>query len=197
MKSPKVTKKTVEQEIDLKEIFGVDLTDSPALKEAVGQAIIDYMLERTAKGKGIKFGSGGNGSEVDLKSPYSKPYQKSLQFKAAGKKANEITMQLTGDMVASVDLVPAASANKIKIAIQDELQVLKAFNHITGDTVPERPWFGVSKDELKQIGVKFKSDFDSLKVKDAMTPMEQKALDLMATIRESDGAGVVSSDEEL
>jgi hypothetical protein len=194
MKSPKVTKKIIEQEIDLGEIFGIDATDSPALKEALGQAIIDRITQRTEAGKGLKFTSGGNASEIKLKSPYSQAYVKSREFKAAGKKASEITMELTGDMLAAVDVV-STSGNKIKVAITDELQVLKAFNHITGDTVPERPWFGISKDELKDIGIKFKSDLDALQTKDLVTPRQQRLLDLLDTIRGSAGKGVVTVDE--
>lgn len=194
MKSPKVTKRTIEQEIDLGEIFGADLTDATALKEALGQAIIDRVLERTESGRGLKFGAGGSASEVKLKSPYSPTYVNSREFKAAGKKAGEVTMELTGDMVAAVDVL-STSGNKIKFGITDELQVLKAFNHITGDTVPERPWFGISKDELKDIGIKFKSDIEALKFRDLETPAEKRALELLEAIRESIGKGVVSVDE--
>ncbi len=194
MKSPKVTKKTIEQEIDLLEVFGVDLTDSPGLKSAIGQAIIDQVVRRTESGKGLQFTSGGNASEVDLKSPYSKAYQKSLQFKAAGKKATEITMELTGDMVASVDLLPSAG-RKIKFGITDELQVLKAYNHITGDTVPKRPWFGISKAELKDIASQFSSELEALKTKDLSNPRMQKLLELLDEMGASDGADVVSVDD--
>jgi hypothetical protein len=191
MKSPKVTKKTIEQEIDLFEIFGVDMTDAPALKAQIGQAIIDRIVERTESGKGLRFSSSGSATEVDLKSPYSKAYQKTREFKAAGKKADEITMELTGDMVASVDIMPGAG-RKIKIGITDDLQVLKAFNHITGDTVPKRPWFGISKAELKEIGQQFKSDIDSLATKDLTTDSQQALLDLLDGISDSSGRGVVT-----
>jgi hypothetical protein len=189
VKSPKVTKKIIEQEIDLMEIFGIDATDADTLKNAIGQAIIDRIQKRTESGKGLEFGSRGSASEVKLKSPYSKAYTKTREFKAAGKKANEITMELTGDMVASVDML--APGNKIKIQITDELQVLKAYNHITGDTVPARPWFGVSKDELKSIGDQFAGEIDALKTKDIETPRTQKLLDLLNAINDSDGEDIV------
>ncbi len=184
MKSPKVTKKTIEQEINLMEIFGVDLTDDDATKQSIAQAIIDKITKRTESGVGY----GGKA----LKSPYSEAYQKSRQFKAAGKKADEITMELTGDMVASVDVLSTAG-NKVKIGITDELQVLKAYNHITGDTVPSRPWFGVSKAELQEIGDNLGLEPDS--TKDLTTSAKQKLLDLLEAINNSDGAGVVSADD--
>lgn len=189
MKSPKVSKKIIEQEIDLMEIFGIDATDADSLKNALGQAIIDRIQARTESGKGLQFGAGGRATEIKLKAPYSKEYQKSREFKAAGKKANEVTMELTGDMVASVDM--QAPGNKIKIQITDETQVLKAYNHIVGDTVPARPWFGISKDELKSIGQQFATEIDSLKTKDLETPRTQKLLDLLAAINGSDGGDVI------
>lgn len=193
MKSPKVTKKIIEQEIDLMEIFGIDATDAESLKNAIGQAIIDRITERTESGRGLQFAGRGKATEVKLKAPYSKAYQKSREFKAAGKKANEITMELTGDMVASMDL--DAPGNKIKIQITDELQVLKAYNHITGDTVPARPWFGISKDELKEIGSKFAAEIDAIKTKDLETPKSRKLLDLLNEINASDGEGVVDVED--
>lgn len=191
MKSPKVTKQTIEQEIDLYEVFGVDMTDAPALKAQIGQAIIDQITKRTESGRGLKFSSGGNASEVDLKSPYSVAYQKSRQFKAAGKKADEITMELTGDMVASMD-IGSSAGRKLKIEITDSLQILKAYNHITGDTVPSRPWFGISLDELTEIGSQFQSDIDALKSKDLTTSSQQSLLDLLDGIASSNGKGVVT-----
>lgn len=195
MKSPKVTKKTIEQEIDLMEMFGIDATDAPALKESLAQAIIDQITKRTGEGKGVRFGGNGNATSIKLKAPYSKQYQKSREFKAAGKKANEIDMELTGDMLASIDVI-STKGNKIKIGITDDLQILKAFNHITGDTVPERPFFGVSKTELKDIGRDFSSDMENLKVGDLTTKGQQKLLDLLEAINSSDGEGVVSADGE-
>lgn len=189
MKSPKVTKKTIEQVIDLGDIFGIDATDAPALKEAMAQAIIDHIVSRTEDGKA--YGGG------KLKAPYSKPYQESRPFKAAGKKANEITMELTGDMLAAIDVLDTVG-NKIKIGISDELQVLKAFNHQTGDTVPRRPFFGVTKSELEQIGNEFAGEIDRLvKAKDLTTPRQQKLLDLIDSLTGSSGDDVVSADDSF
>lgn len=193
MSAPKVTKETIEQEIDLGDAFGVDLSDADGLKQAIAQAMIDRMTARTENGKGLKFTSGGNAREVDLHKPYSKEYVNSLEFKAAGKKRNDINMTLKGDMLASVDVL-STTGNKIKIGIDDELQILKAYNHITGDTVPSRPWFGVSKKDLDEIGQEFESDIQALRVQQAVTPMEQRALDLMDQIKNSDG-GFASIDD--
>jgi hypothetical protein len=159
LKSPKVSLKAIEQEIDLSEFFpGVDFSGERALKEAIGQAIIDRIASRTEAGDSMSFGPGGQGRPGTLKSPYSKGYQKSLQFKAAGKKATKVNMELTGDMVASMDL-EIGSDGKFKVVLPED-QVPKAYNHITGDTVPKRPWFGISKGELNDILDGFRPDIE-------------------------------------
>lgn len=186
MKSPKVSKKTFEQVIDLGEIFGVDATDAPALKEALAQAIVDYMVKRTEDGKA--YGGGA------LKKPYSDAYIKSREFKAAGKSKNEVNMELTGDMLASIGVI-STSGNKIKIGIDDGDQILKAFNHQTGDTVPKRPFFGVTKSDLDKIGSDFEADFENLaSTADKTTPRQQKLLDLLGDIQGSSSFGGLDVD---
>jgi hypothetical protein len=144
LKKPKVSLKAIEQEIDLKEIFGVDLSEADGLKKAIGQVLLDKMLTRVEGGQGI----GG----VKLKSPYSKVYSDSLEFKAAGKSRGSVNMSLTGDMLAGIDFED--SGNKITFKIAED-QVEKAYNHITGDTVPRRPFFGFTAAELKEIKREF------------------------------------------
>lgn len=144
MARPKVSLKAIEQEIDLEELFGVDLSEADGLKKAIGQVLLDKMLTRVEGGQGI----GG----VKLKSPYSKKYAESVEFKAAGKSRGSVNMSLTGDMLASIDF--EESGNKITLKIAED-QVEKAYNHITGDTVPKRPFFGFSNAELKEIKKEF------------------------------------------
>jgi hypothetical protein len=150
VKAPTITLRKIEQEIDLEDFFpGVDFSQERSLKESIGQAIIDRIASRTEAGDGMKFSASGQGRSVALKSPYSKPYVDSLEFKAAGKKKNKVNMSLTGDMLAAMG-IEVGSDGKFTITLDDD-QVPKAFNHLTGDTVPERPWFGISKAELKSI----------------------------------------------
>lgn len=156
MKAPKVTKAEISQTIDLEKDLGIDLSEDEGLKQAIGQAIIDKIIERTNQGKGIEF-SGDTARTVKLKSPYSDKYADSLKFKAAGKDQNDVNMRLTGDMLASVDVL-SVGINTITIGIADDKEKLKAFNHITGDTVPKRPWFGIGKQELLEIKRDFKED---------------------------------------
>lgn len=151
MKAPKVSLDKIEQEIDLSEFIDFDFTDERSLKEAIGQAIIDKIVERTGDGIGV------NGKR--LKSPYSKEYSHSLEFKAAGKKPNKVNMELTGDMLASLDVL-ALDGSKIIVEVGDPDQIPKAYNHIVGDTVPKRNWFGITKAEISAIIEDFRPDIE-------------------------------------
>lgn len=162
MKGPRITLSEVEQEIDLDEFFPeIDFSEERAFKEALAQAIIDRIVSRTEAGDGMKISSSGQGRPVKLYAPYSDEYSDSLEFKAAGKKRNKINMTLTGDMLAAVDVVDT-KGNRIKVGVIDDEQIPKAFNHNVGDTVPERPWFGVSKSELREILEDFRPDLERI-----------------------------------
>ena len=159
MAAPKVKKTRVSQKIDLQKEFGLDFTGRPALREIVGQAIIDKIEERTSKGQGMKF-SGGVGRPVKLKSPYSTQYKSSREYQAFNK-TGRVNMKLTGDMLGQMDVL-SHKANEIEVGLRAGKQAKKAFNHITGDTVPERPFFGVNGRELREIKREVKSDLTDL-----------------------------------
>lgn len=189
MAAPKITKKRTQQIINLEEEFGVDLRRNTALKQALGQAIIDKMLKRTSEGNGIIFTKDGKGRRVKLKSPYSDKYAESDEFKAFGKKKNKVNMELTGDMLASIDIL-RSRGNELVIGIDDPEEVEKSFNHNTGDTVPKRPFFGVSKKELREIKKEFDGD-----IKKAITArsegdrdaFQEALLGLISRIGDRDG----------
>jgi hypothetical protein len=181
--SPKVSKQIIEQEIDLKEVFGIDLAEaSRSFKESFAQSVIDLIVDRTERGQGLRFDSRGRAQAVALKSPYSDEYAESLEFKAAGKSKGRVNMTLTGDMLASVDVL-GISGNKIRIGIEDGREVLKAFNHITGDTVPSRPWFGVSTKELDSLSEQFQAEGQIQKLRRPPTPLEDKALSVVDRLK--------------
>jgi hypothetical protein len=142
----KLSESEVSQTIDLKEVFGVSLTGNEALKQTIGQAIIDRIIERTESGKSVY---GGN-----LRSPYSKAYEESDDFKAFGKKPDRVNMKLTGQMLGTLDIVET-SGSRVKIGWDDATENAKAFNHQTGDTVYKRPFFGITKKELGEIKREF------------------------------------------
>jgi hypothetical protein len=155
----KLSQDSVTQEIDLSEVVGKDISNDPLLVRKIGQGIIDYITERSAKGLGI----GGN----KLKSPYSKDYIKSLPFKAAGKSPNKVDMRLSGDMIGSLDLLEE-NGSVIKFGIDEPDQAVKGYAHQTGfeghPTIkgPKREWFGVTIDEIKKNVIpKFKSEIRS------------------------------------
>jgi hypothetical protein len=162
---PTVTKTKIEQIIDLDKEFGIDFTGKRALKLALGQAIIDKIVSRTKSGRGIRFSSSGAGQEIVLKSPYSDKYADSRDFKAFGKTKNDVNLTLTGDMLAGIEIANGSNSNKLKIKM-DEDETGKAYNHQVGDTVPERPFFGVSSNDLKSIKSEFSSEIrEALKAK--------------------------------
>lgn len=162
MSEPKLTtlsKSKIAQKIDLEEIVGKDISNDPALVAKIGQAMVDYMLERVDNGKGI----GG----VKLASPYSESYAESLDFKAAGKSKRDINMKLTGDMLSAVDFDQDGNTITLKIDAPD--QAIKAYGHQTGfeghPTIkgPKRPFFGLSLKEIKNVASEFKSEVERSK----------------------------------
>lgn len=131
--------------IDLRELFGVNFTGHDALKQAIGQAIIDKIVERTKSGKSV-YGKQFAG--------YSNEYADSPDFKAFGKSKSKINLTMSGEMLDTMDIVDVRG-DKITIGWSDDTENAKAYNHNTGDTVKKRRFFDITSDELKQI----KSDF--------------------------------------
>lgn len=155
MDAPKATLEKLSQTINLNEVIGSDISGDEKLVSKIGQAIIDYMDTRVEDGLGL--------GRKKLKSPYSKDYSESLNFKAAGKSKGHVNMRLSGDMMASVDILETIGS-KVTIGIEGD-QAPKAFNHQTGDTLPKREFFGVTKDEIKKyILDEFKDEIKAKKV---------------------------------
>lgn len=146
MADPVFKKDKVSQRFNLKEIFGVDFSNKPELKEALAQAIIEKIKTRTENGLAI-------GGKRELKKPYSDAYADSIPFKAAGKSKNNVNMTLTGDMLGLLDVIKESS-NTIEIGWDND-QAPKAYNHNVGDTVPKRPFFGLNKSEIADLKKEF------------------------------------------
>jgi hypothetical protein len=142
----KLSESEVSQTIDLKELTGVNMSEFPAAKEAIAQAFIDKIVERTQDGKDV--------DGKDFAKKYSKAYKDSLAFDAFGK-TNKVNMTLSGEMLGTIDVVES-KGNKIKIGWSDAENNAKAFNHNSGDTVPKRQFFGVTDKELAEIKREFK-----------------------------------------
>ena len=163
MARPKVNKsaKEVSQKIDLEKTFGIDFKGRRALREAIGEAILEKIRDRTEKGKAIGGKAklpafkGTKGSPA--KGKYSARYVDSDEFKSFGKNQNELNMTLTGDMLGLMDIIKQ-TGNSITLGWDDSTENAKAFNHVTGDTVPRRRFFGVTNDELKEVKREFKDE---------------------------------------
>lgn len=168
MAAPKTRGKKLSQEIDLQKEFGIDFSGKRALKELIGQKIIDRIVERTESGMGIAFDKRGAGRLKPLKKPYSKQYADSLEFKAFDKHKNQINLTLTGDMLSAIDITKQ-TGNSITIGFDDRDEELKAHGNQTGKNgkAPKmkRPFFGVNKIELNEIKKDLRSDIkEALKV---------------------------------
>jgi len=160
----KLSKSKITQTIDLNEVVGSDISSDEILVTKIGQAIIDYIDTRVEDGMGL--------GREKLKSPYTKDYSESLDFKAAGKSRGKVNMSLSDDMMSSIDIVETKGA-KITYGITDSEQAVKAYGHQTGfsghPTIPEgkykRPFFGVTKEEIKKyILDEFKDEIKAKKV---------------------------------
>ena len=160
IKEAKLTLEEVSQEIDLKQALG----EQPSyVYQSAAQDLIDYMVKRVSGGKGVE-----ENKVTKLKKPYSESYQQSLEFKAYGKEKNKINMKLTGNMLDSIDVIES-SDGVVKIGIDDPEEAAKAYNHQTGDTVPKRPFFGVTESDISKIKKIYKKEFKpSEQVKDIM-----------------------------
>lgn len=156
---------SVSLEIDLEKMFGKKIAD-PGLRRNIAESLIDIILKRTESGYGVA----GNGAEVKLKSPYSKMYTESAEFMAFDKSKTHVNMKLTGSMLASVDLIKDR-ANVIEIGIDNE-DAAKAYNHLVGDTVPRRPWLGLTSSDIEEVKAEYKSEIkkdEPVTVKDIFT----------------------------
>jgi len=146
----------VAQEFDLEEITGRDFSEDEPLLFEIGEAVADFVRDRSASNKGI----GGK----TLPKPYSKVYQESADFKLFGKSANDVNMRLTGDMLDSIEIIDA-QGSKLLVGITDE-NAPKAHGHMTGKNgqVPKmkREFFGLTADELNKVLKEFKSDIKKL-----------------------------------
>lgn len=142
--------------INLSDIFDTNMPDNSQLRSAIGQEIIDIIRERTKNQKVDWQGE-------KLKSPYSKEYADSLEFKAFGKSKSNVNLTLTGDMLGLMDIVDETQ-NTITIGWDVESERGKAAGHITGaGRLPRRDFFGLTDSDIDRIKQKFGKDVEDLK----------------------------------
>lgn len=147
----------VAQEFDLEEIVGFDLSSEPDLLRDIGDSVAEFVRTRAADNKGI----GGK----ELRKPYSKSYQSTLEFELYGKSASDVNMTLTGDMLTSINTLDV-DGSKVIVGIEGE-QAPKAHGHMTGKNgeVPKmkREFFGLTRSEFKEVIAPFKERINDLK----------------------------------
>jgi len=158
------------QTFDIEKEFGVDLSDEPRLRDEIGQAIIDRIVDRSGQSKDFN-----NKKFTGKAAKYSDEYKDSDTFKDFNK-TSKVDMELTGKMLESLDFEDDAKEIKIEVSSRE---TAKGYNHQYGDTVPQRAWFGMSDDEIKKIKDSFSSELQ--RVKDRKAPSRQSVLDLMST----------------
>lgn len=121
---------------------------TPTQRLELGDLIIEHIVERTQKGldkNGEKFPA------------YSKEYIRSLDFKNAGKSRNRVDLQLSGDMLAALQVL-ATSAGKITVGYERgtdenaraEGNILGSYG---GDPDPKkaRDFLGIDRKKLKEF----------------------------------------------
>lgn len=150
----------VRQTIDLKEVTGISFRGERALRLAIAQAVIDYIVARTQD------------AQIDVNGrpfkKYSKAYAETTDFKLLGKSTSEVNLTATGSMLQSIDVLKDAG-NVFTIGFTETIENKKAHGHQTGfeGEGPKREFFGVTDRELKElIREQFKEDIDRLKGRD-------------------------------
>lgn len=132
--------------MNLDELFGTLTPNSTELRQAVGQAIIDRIRERTDDNldrSGKRFPN------------YSKEYAESIEFAAYGKSKSDPNLKQTGDMLGLMDIIEEKK-NKIVIGWSDDDEAGKAHGHVTGNVGKVRDFLGLPEKDLEEIAEEFR-----------------------------------------
>ena len=132
--------------------FNVDLRDFGLTKDQkaeVGDLIVERIVARTDK---------GIDADGDKFVEYSKAYQDSLNFKIAGKSKSNVNLQLSGDMLASLQVLKQ-DGNKLTIGFErGSDENARADGNIRGtygqqkaNPFNSRDFLGISNTELIDI----------------------------------------------
>lgn len=133
--SKKITLAEMSQEINLKRYVGRDVTDDE--KRMFLDLAVEYINNRTLDGKEV-----GNSKNF---AAYTQEYAD-----LKGVTRSNVDLFQDGDMLGALD-GETLNGNKVRLEVEGSTQIKKGFNHHTGDTVPERPWFGLTRSEVKSI----------------------------------------------
>ena len=118
-------------------------------KDEVADLIIERIVNRTDQGKD-KEGKRFPG--------YSKSYKESLDFKVAGKSASKVDLQLSGDMLAALEVLDKTSRSVTVGFERGSEENAKADGNIRGtygkptpDPKKARDFLGITETELSKI----------------------------------------------
>lgn len=123
-----------------------DLT--PRQRLELADLVIEHIVERTQNGKDK------NGKKFPA---YSKAYVESLDFKNAGKSKNVVDLQLSGDMLAALELIRADRGKLVIGYKRGSEENGKAEGNILGsyggepDKKKARDFLGLERAKLKEL----------------------------------------------
>ena len=130
---------------------------STSQRKAIGQEIIDLVIDRTKKGQGVIT----EGGQTKLKTfpVYSKSYIDSVDFKAAGKSASKVNLTLSSEMLEELETVDYKTAGEIETGYESASEEVK--NRVEGNILGSyggkpskkkaRNFLGITDKELKSI----------------------------------------------
>ena len=88
-----------------------------AERRQIGFAIIEFIQDRTAKGKGIGGKAFRNSSG---RTSYTKSYTETRDFEIAGKSKGRINLELTGDMLDSIEVVEDNITGRVIVGYKND-----------------------------------------------------------------------------
>lgn len=124
----------LEQSVNLKELLGREPT--PTEKSNFTSEALARIEERTLNGSDV------NGEKFVK---YSQEYADKK-----GVTRNSVDLFLTGGMLESLKPLKETT-NTVSFGIEGGDETKRGYNHQVGDTLPQRTWFGITKDEAQNI----------------------------------------------
>lgn len=117
-------------------------------REAIAQDIIDFIVDRTKKGKDKR--------NQEFTGEYSAGYAKSIDFKNAGKSRSNINLTLSGDMLGNMEVIKNVKG-KLEIGYTASNEAAgRAEGNILGtygnkkQVAPKRDFLGITKNDLEK-----------------------------------------------
>lgn len=163
-------------------------------REAIAAEVISHIRRRSLRG------IGADGSKFPS---YSKEYIKSVDFKAAGKSKGSINLTLSGDMLASMDLVKSQKGEIVIGYSEDDPQIGKvegnqigSYGKPRGDSSKARRFLGIDKDSLQKILSKYPvSDREEANARAEAVLEAQRRVDRFVSQIEQEGADEIDPTE--